>query len=159
MDIRILNREDAQEVEALEREAFPDSWSLKSIEGTLEQKNYVNLGAWREGELLGYLFFSCMMDEGEIIRIATAPKERRKGIAKLLFSELKKNCLEQGVDKWMLDVRAGNEAALACYRKLGFPGRRVSEELLHSSCGGCGAYELQDQIIIGKTDSGSHWAK
>ena len=120
MDIRILNREDAQEVEALEREAFPDSWSLKSIEGTLEQKNYVNLGAWREGELLGYLFFFFMMDEGEIIRIATAPKERRKGIAKLLFSELKKNCLEQGVDKWMLDVRAGNEAALACYRKLGF---------------------------------------
>lgn len=126
MDIRILNREDAQEVEALEREAFPDPWSLKSIEGTLEQKNYVNLGVWREGELLGYLFFSCMMDEGEIIRIATAPKERRKGIAKLLFSELKKNCLEQGVDKWMLDVRAGNDAAFACYRKLGFceDGRR-----------------------------------
>ena len=126
MDIRILNREDAQEVEALEREAFPDPWSLKSIEGTLEQKNYVNLGVWREGELLGYLFFSCMMDEGEIIRIATAPKERRKGIAKLLFSDLKKNCLAQGVDKWMLDVRAGNDAALACYRKLGFceDGRR-----------------------------------
>ena len=126
MDVRILNREDAQEVEALEREAFPDPWSLKSIEGTLEQKNYVNLGVWREGELLGYLFFSCMMDEGEIIRIATAPKERRKGMAKLLFSELKKNCLAQGVDKWMLDVRAGNDAALACYRKLGFckDGRR-----------------------------------
>lgn len=126
VDVRILNREDAQEVEALEREAFPDPWSLKSIEGTLEQKNYVNLGVWREGELLGYLFFSCMMDEGEIIRIATAPKERRKGIAKLLFSELKKNCLAQGVDKWMLDVRAGNDAALACYRKLGFckDGRR-----------------------------------
>ena len=53
MDIQILNREDAQEVEALEREAFPDPWSLKSIEGTLEQKNYVNLGVWREGELLG----------------------------------------------------------------------------------------------------------
>ena len=126
MDVRILNREDAQEVEALEREAFPDPWSLKSIEGTLEQKNYVNLGVLREGELLGYLFFSCMMDEGEIIRIATAPKERRKGIAKLLFSELKKNCLEQGVDKWMLDVSAGNDAAFACYRKLGFceDGRR-----------------------------------
>lgn len=126
MDVRILNREDAQEVEALEREAFPDPWSLKSIEGTLEQKNYVNLGVLREGELLGYLFFSCMMDEGEIIRIATAPKERRKGIAKLLFSELKKNCLEQGVDKWMLDVRAGNDTAFACYRKLGFceDGRR-----------------------------------
>ena len=58
VDIRILNREDAQEVEALEREAFPDPWSLKSIEDTLEQKNYMNLGVWREGELLGYLFFS-----------------------------------------------------------------------------------------------------
>lgn len=126
MDIRILNREDAQEVEALEREAFPDPWSLKSIEGTLEQKNYVNLGVWREGELLGYLFFSCILDEGEIIRIAVEPDERRRGIAENLFQELRKKCLEKGIFKWMLDVRAGNEAALACYRKIGFceDGRR-----------------------------------
>lgn len=126
MEIRILNREEAQTIADLECRAFSDPWSLKSVEGTLCQKDYINLGVWREGKLLGYLFFSCILDEGEIIRIAVEPDERRQGIAANLFQELRKKCLEKGIFKWMLDVRTGNEAALACYRKIGFceDGRR-----------------------------------
>lgn len=113
-------------IAAMERKAFSDPWSLKSVEGTLCQENYINLGAWREGELIGYLFFSCVLDEGEIIRVAVEPEERRRGVAEHLFRELKKQCGEKGIVKWMLDVRDGNEAAIACYRKIGFheDGRR-----------------------------------
>lgn len=126
MDIQTLSREDAGVIASLEQRSFPDPWSQKSIEGTLSQKNYINLGAWREGKFLGYLFFSCILDEGEIIRIAVEPDERRRGIAEHLFGELKLQCVKQGIAKWMLDVRAGNKAALACYRKMGFceDGRR-----------------------------------
>lgn len=122
----MLNKEEAQAIANLELRAFSDAWSLKSVEGTLCQKNYINLGAWREGKLLGYLFFSCILDEGEIIRIAVEPDERRRGIAESLFRTLREECLEKGIFKWMLDVRSGNEAALACYRKIGFSedGRR-----------------------------------
>lgn len=122
----MLNKEEAQTIADLELRAFSDPWSLKSVEGTLCQKDYINLGVWREGKLLGYLFFSCILDEGEIIRIAVEPDERRRGIAESLFRTLREECLEKGIFKWMLDVRSGNEAALACYRKIGFSedGRR-----------------------------------
>ena len=66
VEILILNEEDAVRIAELEQAVFPDPWSLKSLQETLVQRQYVNLGAWKDGNLVGYLLFSYVLDEGEI---------------------------------------------------------------------------------------------
>lgn len=115
-----MNEDDAARIAELEQSAFPDPWSLKSIQETLMQEHYLKLGAWREGNLEGYLLFSYVMDEGEIIRVAVAPEMRRIGVATALLLELERLCVEKQIAKVMLDVRAHNEAARAFYLANGF---------------------------------------
>lgn len=110
----------ASAIAELEKAAFPDPWSKKSIEEALEQSHYLNLCAWRGEKLLGYLLFSHVLDEGEIVRIAVDASVRRQGIAALLFAELLKACRDAQIIKIMLDVRTGNEAAIGFYKKMGF---------------------------------------
>lgn len=110
----------AEQIAYIEQSAFSDSWSLKSIEDTLEQKHYWNLGVWKDGKLLGYLFFSHVLDEGEIVRIAVDASFRRQGAATMLFQELKKFCIENQISKIMLDVRFGNIPAISFYKAMSF---------------------------------------
>ena len=59
-------------------------------------------------------------DEGEILRIATRKDIRKSGLGKKLLtsvlSEMKKAC----VNEVFLEVRAGNESAIALYKSVGF---------------------------------------
>ncbi len=118
--IRFLDKTCADEVEALEQNIFPDPWSLESIRETLAQERYLNLGAWRGKRLVGYLLFSYVLDEGEIIRVAVTPEVRRTGVATSLLLKLDHLCEERKIGKIMLDVRAHNEAAQAFYFANGF---------------------------------------
>lgn len=124
LESRILRRhqqpEYAKQIAYIEQSAFSDPWSLKSIEDTLRQNHYLNLGVWKEGKLLGYLFFSHVLDEGEIVRIAVDVSLRRQGAATMLFQELEKFCIENQISKIMLDVRAGNIPAVSFYKAMAF---------------------------------------
>ncbi len=108
------------QIERIERLAFPDPWSVRNIRETLEQNRYLNLGVWKEGILCGYLFFSYVLDEGEIVRIAVDPSVRRKGAATQLFQELRNCCMERQISKIMLDVRADNISAISFYHAMEF---------------------------------------
>lgn len=110
----------AEQIVSIEQAVFPDPWSLKSIEDTLKQKHYLNLGIWKEGKLLGYLFFSHVLDEGEIVRLAVDVSLWRQGAATMLFRELEKFCIENRILKIMLDVRAGNIPAISFYKAMAF---------------------------------------
>ena len=95
------------EIAALEREIFPDAWSLKSLAKT------------KEG-MAGYLIFYYVLEEGEIARIATAHSVRRQGAASQMFRKLLDFCREQKITRIMLEVRENNEAARQFYGKCGF---------------------------------------
>lgn len=120
VEILALNKEDAPEIAELEKASFPDPWSLESIEETLVQGHYLNLGAWKEEKLVGYLLFSYVLDEGEIVRVAVTPKMRRAGVATALLLGLERLCEEKRIGRIMLDVRSHNEAARAFYHANGF---------------------------------------
>ena len=93
------------EIAALEREIFPDAWSLKSLEETWKQKNAA--------------IFVAKTKEG-IARIATAHSVRRQGAASQMFRKLLDFCREQKITRIMLEVRENNEAARQFYGKCGF---------------------------------------
>lgn len=119
-EIRKISENDIDAVALLESEIFPDPWSAKSIQETYENNNACILGAYVEGELVGYVIFYYVLDEGEIARIAVSSSYRRQGVAEQIYAGLLDFCAEKEIGRILLDVRLSNEAAIAFYRKSGF---------------------------------------
>lgn len=77
--------------------------------------------------LAGILIAQAAADELEILNLAVATGERRKGIASHLVNSRLQRAHAEGVRATYLELRASNAAALAFYRSLGFQicGRRT----------------------------------
>ena len=61
-----------------------------------------------------------MLDEANIVNIATSPAYRRRGCATAVMSGLLLIASEKGCRRVTLEVREHNEAAQALYRSFGF---------------------------------------
>ena len=73
--------------------------------------------AERAGKIVGFLVTRCLViGESEVLNLAIHPGHRRQGIARALLA----SAFARSPGRWFLEVRASNEAALECYRKLGF---------------------------------------
>ena len=116
------------QIAALESAIFPDPWSTKSMEETLENPQ---AKIWavtadqpqttsQETAILGYVIFYYVLDEGEIARIATAPEHRRQGVAARLIEKMRAFSHDQRITRWLLDVRSSNESAIQFYEAAGF---------------------------------------
>ena len=125
------------EIAALESDIFPDPWSEKSIRDTLENPqariwaiisrqappcSCASTSPEHAGkpQLLGYVIFYYVLDEGEIARIATTPQHRRQGVAVRLLEKMRAFSYEQNITRWLLDVRISNETAIHFYKAAGF---------------------------------------
>ncbi len=134
--IRSLGREDSGNVAALEREIFGTPWSEEQVEASIGRREesvchgsgmrQEALGAYAGGTLCGYLFAVVVSGEGELHRIAVAPAFRRRHVGDALMEELLSRCRDCREGGLWLEVREGNRAAAALYRKYGFreAGRR-----------------------------------
>ncbi len=112
---------------ALEHEVFSDAWGEGGIRGQLSSPVGRSLIAEDEsGRPVGYLFAMIMPPECEILRIAVSPLARRRGCGRALLAALAAQCAAEDTDLMLLDVRAGNAAAIALYTAVGFAptGRR-----------------------------------
>ncbi|QOR37491.1 GNAT family N-acetyltransferase [Billgrantia diversa] len=124
-DIRRLEARDLESLAALERcQARP--WSRSQLEVVLDAADCCVLGAEVAGELLGHAVVARLPFEAELQAMLVAPVMRRRGLAAALLDAV----LEQGrqwcSERVLLEVRAGNEAAIQLYRRAGFgeDGRR-----------------------------------
>lgn len=104
-------------IAALEARCFPeDPWPAETIQYKLDEF----LVALEEGELLGYLCLSSVLDEGSLDNIAVAPEQRRRGIAEALLTAAEEDARRRALAFITLEVRAGNEAAIRLYEKHGY---------------------------------------
>lgn len=78
------------------------------------------------GRIAGFVVARLILPEAELESIAVASEFQRRGVARELFSALVGELDQEGVKQILLEVRAGNGAALGFYRPLGFTeeGRR-----------------------------------
>lgn len=104
----------------------PSPWSAKQFQSALESRSETVLVHETDGCIGGFIVWQSVCDESELHLIATAPTYRRQGIAAALLAEWFQTASSQGVTRLFLEVRAGNGAAQALYRKYGFAesGRR-----------------------------------
>ncbi len=124
LTIRLLAHADLPEVIAIERRAFTAPWSLAMFGLELSKPSGICLAALRGQRLVGYLVCSRYDGVWHLMNIAVEPEYRRTGIATALLTALFARADGPG-EKYTLEVRPSNLAAVAIYERLGFrPGGR-----------------------------------
>jgi ribosomal-protein-alanine N-acetyltransferase len=113
----------------LERRAYSHPWSEASLRETLcAPERYLCLALRAPaGGLLAYGIFQLVADEMHVHNLAVEPAARRQGLARALLLEALSIARAAQVRVVHLEVREGNQAALALYAGLGFEtaGRRA----------------------------------
>ena len=119
--IRQAEEKDIRQIEELEKVCFADPWSYDSLEqDILRNKLAFYIVAEVDGNVCGYVGIWNIVDEGHITNVAVSPDYRRKHIASNMLDVLIDACEEAGVERFTLEVRAGNEPAKALYAGKGF---------------------------------------
>ena len=109
-----------REIARLEAENFTDAWSEESLGSTFEYDYNHLLVEKRDGKVVGYVIYSDVQGEAELLRIAVDKAYRRRGIAALLMQNMLDELTESGAERVSLEVRAHNISAVALYKKFGF---------------------------------------
>src|SRR5687768_7223934 len=105
---------------AIERQVNPAPWSERSFRHELGHQHGIFLTAFLQGQIVGYGGCWLVIDEAHITNVAVDPEHRRQGIGERLMVELLKRARERGMGCSTLECRAGNEAAVRLYEKLGY---------------------------------------
>ena len=105
---------------ALEKNCFVHPWSRQSIESALENEQSLFYVAVEEGQVIGYIGMSFVLDEGYIYNVAVSEAHRRKGVGSALIQTLVTHAKKNNFAFLTLEVREGNRAARSLYETFGF---------------------------------------
>ena len=121
MQLRRAIPDDAPLISEAEALIFPDPWSIKDVLATITANGAMCYVAKSDtGELLAYVIGRTIIPEGEIYRVATVPRARRRGIAYRLIDYALKTEKGHGLESVFLEVREKNVPARNLYRSYGF---------------------------------------
>jgi ribosomal-protein-alanine N-acetyltransferase len=106
---------------------FGEAWTRSQLGGILPMAG-VSLILAREpdsGDAIGFCLFRTVADESELLLIAVAPGQQRRGTGRMLLDDFLERARSHGVSRVHLEVREGN-SAIGLYRQAGFSpvGRR-----------------------------------
>ncbi len=73
-----------------------------------------------KGVAAAYGGIICVLDEGQILNIATHPEYRRRGFGRKIMDTIFAHAKANGIAFITLEVRESNEAAISLYQSLGF---------------------------------------
>jgi ribosomal-protein-alanine N-acetyltransferase len=118
--LRPMTARDLDAVAALEALCNAQPWSREALKGCVATKGRISCVAESGGAVVGYAIASNVADEGEILILGIHPDARRRGAARALLAALLKDLGEAGATSVFLEVRRGNEPAIALYTALGF---------------------------------------
>lgn len=126
MRIRSWTFEDVLPLAELEKEIFPDPWSMYAITESLLHELFHGYILEDEGEIIGYYGFYSFPPEAHIANVAVVPKMQGKGFGKMLLEHLISEAEKLGDTDLTLEVRPPNVRATNLYESHGFcvEGRR-----------------------------------
>ena len=118
--VRIMTKEDIEQVVLIEEEAFSSPWSAKGFEESLELKYSRFYVAVVNEEVAGYVGTYFMGDEVDITNIAVEQMYRRRGLADKLIEAVLEYSKSVEATAINLEVRPSNTPARSLYKKYGF---------------------------------------
>jgi [ribosomal protein S18]-alanine N-acetyltransferase len=126
VELRRLDAQDLDVVEAIERESYPTPWSRSMFDAELRKPSSLALGAFTEDDdLVGYAFVSRYVDAWHLMNVAVADAFRRRGIASALLERLFEVTGTDPRRGYTLEVRVSNVGAIRLYERLGFEARGI----------------------------------
>ncbi len=120
MIIEEMQPEDTPEVAAIEKMIFSQPWSAQGFLTSLQSQDTLYLTVRADERIVGYCGLLQSFEEADITNVAVHPDYRGRGIAFRMLRQLMDMGTKRGIERFTLEVRAGNEAALRLYQKLGF---------------------------------------
>jgi len=145
----IIDKADASQVRALQHlhaASFWRGWNEEDFFTFLRDETMLCFIARPIGypdDITGFVLMRHLHDEAEIITLAVAPKNRRKGIGYALLDATLRYLHHQRAQKLFLEVEEKNHAAITLYRRFGFEeiGRRPGYYQIET--GRCDALTMQ----------------
>lgn len=140
--IRQIEEFDPRLVE-IHAQAFDFGWNDSDFSEYLKSEKYTAFGVYEGERLQAFVLISVVVDEAEILTIATDPSAQRRGYARVLLQHLIAHLAHKNIRSLFLEVAVDNPAAIALYEGLGF--RQVGRRpLYYSRRGGV----LVDALIL-----------
>lgn len=137
MGVLRLGLADLDEIVAIENASYANPWSRESFLSELTRLPYSRVWGSRlagadgeaggePGALTGFAVVWVITDEAHLANLAVAPSLRRRGHARALMHAALDDARRRAARFMLLEVRAGNAAAITLYREFGFQdyGRR-----------------------------------
>lgn len=120
--IRKVQRDDLEQVTALEAACFSMPWKYKDFEEALINPHRVYLVAESDHqEIIGGCMLTDIAGEGDISNVAVDARFRGQKIATALLQKLLAyGSAEYGIRAFTLEVRSQNTAAIRLYENAGF---------------------------------------
>ena len=111
---------DAGVIDNIERMCFEDCYSIKQIRSDLlNTSQYFIYLAYLDNLCIGYISYSVVASEAELLRIAVVPEYRAKGFGTKILQETYREILNVA-DKVFLEVSNRNVGARTMYKSFGF---------------------------------------
>ncbi len=122
IELRRAGSEDVDALAELDALCFSSAWSRSAYESELGgSKKTIYIAAQNSrAQIIGFAGVSCILDEGEVCRVAVHPVYRSRGIGDRLMAALIKAAESEGVSSLYLEVREANRPAIALYKNSGF---------------------------------------
>lgn len=128
-----------EDMARLHKAAFPQSrpWSADEFQSVLETN-----GAFAVAKENAFALVRVIVDEAELLTIATHPDHRRKGLAARVMADWQAEARKRGAVQAFLEVAEDNSGAIRLYRQCGFgisgrrrdyyprPGNKAADALL-----------------------------
>ena len=127
--VQKAEKRDISSLAEIHASSFKHAWSDGELEKMFSNENYLCMVAHpprtEKSKPSGFVFIRSVLDEAEIITIATDPNIRRKGVARKLLQETIRKLEFDRAQKLFLEVDEANKAAINLYKSLGF--KTISE--------------------------------
>jgi ribosomal-protein-alanine N-acetyltransferase len=115
-----MRPKDLRGVLRIEEAVFPQPWSHRLfVEELAQRKTRAYRAAWIGPAIVGFAGQMFVDDEAHVNNIAVDPGWQGRGLGAAIFGDLVRTALARGMRHLTLEVRVGNEPAIALYRRFG----------------------------------------
>jgi [ribosomal protein S18]-alanine N-acetyltransferase len=124
--LRRATNADAQRLAEIDEQVNPSPWSADGFRESLENHARGIVGGLTPDRVDGFVMYSQVVDDAEILNLAVDGASQRNGLGKQLLRAALTEARRGGATHCFLEVRASNTAAQALYLACGFlqSGRR-----------------------------------
>ncbi len=116
-----MRRRHIRAVMDIDAEVYPQPWSRQLyLDSLADEKGRFHVVATDRRAVVGHGGLLFVEPDAHITTVAVSPDRQGAGIGSRVVAALVRHAIARGLDAMTLEVRAGNGAAQAVYRRFGF---------------------------------------